>query len=291
MATHEEVISVPDFTSTDQHGEQTVALLSENTSGAEERSCSSCNFRNMQFTLDVDNHVYEFYNSKLISHSLYLPYRLVIACFSLGVLLTSAIRSQNLTWLVFLTHWTYLAETTYFVFSFFSELHSFSYPDSASLRWPARLKAMWILYYVSSVGSFAVTFVYYSLLFTGGKLQLVDTSLHLVNSLQMAVDTFISAIPVYASHFYIGMIYGIIYTIFNFFYWVSGNREGDDHVVYPILNWGERPLFCLFTIFISAVVIFPLGHAFHYGLYVLRERIVRYKSSTRNSQLPEKDDL
>eukprot|EP01135_Chromosphaera_perkinsii_P000614 Nk52_evm17s136 gene=Nk52_evmTU17s136 len=99
---------------------------------------------------------------------------------------------------------------------------------------------VWVFFYLSCTISLTITIAFWALLYEGGGLSAQDFNLHVLNSIIMIVDTLLfSRIVFRMMHVYIPVLYGFVYLVFIILYWSWGSREGNDHVVYDIVNWGD----------------------------------------------------
>ena len=105
----------------------------------------------------------------------------------------------------------------------------------------------------------------------------IDVVLHSVNSLLGLFDVFFSGTPVRILHALYIMIAGSVYAVFSVIYWAAGgtNTYNDEEYIYPILDYGDKPVMAALTLIFSIFVGVPLIQLLVYGCYKLREKLVR----------------
>ncbi|KAK7490565.1 hypothetical protein BaRGS_00018168 [Batillaria attramentaria] len=188
------------------------------------------------------------------------------------------------TWLVYLTHWTYLFLTANTVAQAAVVLHvTFGRPDLKDGRTPWYLKVAWVTYEIASVASMSVTILYFTLLFDG-TLTVVSTATHLLNSVYVILDVCVTAMPVRLLHVIYVSAYAFDYLIFSVIYWAAGGVNGDGQpYVYKTLYWA-KPWKAVFAGGGVVCVGVPLVHLLLWTLYMIRSAI--HRSSSRG-QLDE----
>lgn len=142
-------------------------------------------------------------------------------------------------------------------------------------------KVAWFFYIIASNNSFMVTVVYWSFLYTGFKIREPDVAFHLLNSVFMLTETFLSAVPVRLLHVVYAELYGVLYMIFTVVYWLSGGTNTDgDNFIYPILDYEDKPCDTAVLIIVYTLVGLPVSQLIIFGLFKLR----RYLQSLRSSR-------
>ena len=140
-------------------------------------------------------------------------------------------------------------------------------------------KVAWFFYIIASNNSLMVTILYWSLLYNGFKIREADVAFHLLNSIFMLFETFLSAVPVRLLHVVYAELYGVLYLIFTVLYWQSGgtNTNGD-HFIYPITDYDNKPYVAAVLIIVYALVGLPVSQLFNFGLFKLRSYLHRRSS-------------
>lgn len=244
--------------------------------------------RNMRLELKLSASSHpesEFTASEVItSRTAFLFYRSVQLIWITCVILIFFFRdSSKDIYLTYLTRWSLFLQLFYFLLAVVNTSIALLYPsnhsshgidqnqDKRALR---RLNAQWVFFYLSLVISLTVSILYFGLLFDG-SLSVSSTFEHLFNCLQMVVENLLSASPFQLTHVWVPMLFGAIYSIFNVVYWAAGDREDDDNVVYNVLNWESGAGKATLIVFLAIFVFIPICHLIHYGIFRLREKIIR----------------
>ena len=111
---------------------------------------------------------------------------------------------------------------------------------------------------------------------------------HAINYVLLLIDLFLNDIPIRFLHFIYPVGYGVVYVIFTVILWASDFVSA----VYPVLNWEQNPSIAAMWSLITVLVLFPVLHAFHFGLYHLRAWIARCcLHQTNRSQQPMDDQM
>lgn len=141
-------------------------------------------------------------------------------------------------------------------------------------------KVAWFFYIIAANNSLLVTVVYWSLLYTGYKIREADVAFHLLNSVFMLIETFVSGIPVHLVHVVYAVLYGSIYLVFTVVYWLNGgtNTSGDSYI-YPILDYKSKPYAATVLIILYGLVGLPAAQLFNFGLFRLRCYLQGLRSS------------
>ena len=88
---------------------------------------------------------------------------------------------------------------------------------------------------------------------------------HLINSVYVFTDVWITGVPFRILHFWHTEIYGIAYLIFSLIHWGAG---GDP--IYPVLDYSNDPTTAAICIVGLAFVGVPLFHMIMFGCFWLR---------------------
>ena len=147
----------------------------------------------------------------------------------------------------------------------------------------------WALFTVGAESAFAVSILYWILLYQGGPVSSMTLHTHLINGLAAILDVWVSGIPVSILHATYLMLFGLVFTVFTGIYYIaSGN------IIYEtILNYRESPgssvALALFVIFLFLPV---LHISCFYMLYLVRCKVVQWysgKDQDKNHRKKEHD--
>uniref|UniRef100_A0A2A4JV90 Protein rolling stone-like n=1 Tax=Heliothis virescens TaxID=7102 RepID=A0A2A4JV90_HELVI len=160
---------------------------------------------------------------------------------------------------IFMTRWGLYVNT---ITSFLACCVSLTELFRGSNTTPAVLvKAYWLCYNISSTLAFFITIFYYSFLTEvaaeGGYEvnPVVDLLLHGINSVLMFCLLITSRHPHRLMHFYIPLLFAIIYVIFSVIYYFAGGMSPiGTHWIYPQLDW-EKPGEAMILIVAVALVL------------------------------------
>ncbi|EDO45066.1 predicted protein [Nematostella vectensis] len=199
------------------------------------------------------------------------------------------------TWFIYLTDWTYTCVTVYFLAA--ATLSTTEYvkqrrqsdkyrplPDSDAeptdktatsgnsddvMYWYH--KALWVLYSMAADMAVVVTVSYWTLLYHGFKIYLLNVNVHLLNSVFMLAETMLCSIPIRLFHVVYPFCYGAVYILFTVVYWSLGGKNNDGQpYIYPVLDYTHALRLALGVAFGVPLVVLPLVHVFMYGIYRLR---------------------
>ncbi|XP_068759937.1 uncharacterized protein [Montipora capricornis] len=132
-------------------------------------------------------------------------------------------------------------------------------------------KVTWLLYSITSNNSILVTVVFWTLLYSGYEVGEPDIAFHLLNSVFMLIETFLSSIPVRLLHVVYAMLYGSLYCLFTVVYWLlGGTNDAGDSYIYPILDYSNDPRLAAILIVLYGFVGLPVAQLIHFGLFKLR---------------------
>jgi hypothetical protein len=180
-----------------------------------------------------------------------------------------------------------IASTVYFFISYFrpkwiksripqySQLQpreSFFQQDNT----PWYLKICWFLYVLGVTPSLPIVFVYW--VFVGSDVMVTPENVHLhgLNFVFALIDILISRVPIQLFHFYILMLFGLVYSVFLVIFYAAGGMNPNDggNYVYKFVDFGTNPGLavgiCIALIFIGAIV-----HTIYFGIAQLRDMIAK----------------
>lgn len=131
-------------------------------------------------------------------------------------------------------------------------------------------KVTWLLYAIAANNSILITVVFWTLLYNGYGVGELDIAFHLLNSVFMLVETFLSSIPVQLLHVVYAMLYASAYCLFTVLYWfLGGTGEFGERYIYPILDY-SKPGEAVVMIVLYGFVGLPVTQLIHFGLFKLR---------------------
>ena len=141
---------------------------------------------------------------------------------------------------------------------------------------PWYLKIAWMLYVFGVVPSLPIVFVYW--VFVGNNVTVTAENVHLhgLNFLFALLDILISRVPIQLFHFYLIMLFGVVYTVFQAIFFAAGGTNPNDggNYVYQFIDFGTSPGsavgFCLLLIFVGAVI-----HMMFFGIAQARDQIAK----------------
>ncbi|XP_033746398.1 uncharacterized protein LOC117331675 [Pecten maximus] len=173
------------------------------------------------------------------------------------------------SWLVYLTNWSYTLITVHSFIDFIiaSYTHFYKY-DKTEKEMPWYMKVNWVIFNTMNTSAILLTLTYWVLL--AKSFAATSINKHGINALYVILCVSFTAKPIKFQHFYIPVIYNLIYIIFCTIYQIISG-----HVVYSFLNWGEKPVSSLVLSLGYVFVCCPIMHMLIYGLYRLRLRIAR----------------
>ena len=202
-------------------------------------------------------------------------------------------------WFIYLTDWGFAFLTAYLLWAACVLIYHAVNGDlvedeeekakkDAPLLWFHRVE--WLLFNLGVTISFLVSILYWCLLFPGkddvdsSKNETrtdvsteIDVVMHTVNSIISLADVFLSGIPVRILHAIYPMISGLIYAVFTVIYWAADgtNSYNGEPYIYPVIDYGGKPIVASLTVTMSVFVAVPLAHLLVYGCYRLREKVGR----------------
>ncbi len=126
-----------------------------------------------------------------------------------------------------------------------------------------------------------ITTIYWPVLFDDkGKTALeltIEFQVHLVGTILLFIDLCVSAFTMRFLHFVFPLLYGAMYVIFSLVYYAAGGvTASGSTAIYPILDWGNKPLETVGIVALAGVLGL-IGYSLFYGVYRLRVKIfVKY---------------
>lgn len=141
---------------------------------------------------------------------------------------------------------------------------------TASNSPPWYLCLVWVLFSAASSSAVVVSAVFYVALLPqlqgADGLSLENLQVHLLNSVLVLLEHWVTGVPYRLLHVVYPLIYGVIYALFSVVYWAIDHG----HVIYPdILDW-NKPGPTVGYVLLIGVVLIPLVHGLFFSLYKLR---------------------
>ena len=131
-------------------------------------------------------------------------------------------------------------------------------------------KGLWVIFNIAANVAIVITLLYWTLIF-GGKINGLDISTHLINSVLILIDLMLSAAPVRILHVVYPWILGFLYAMLTVIFWaVKGTNALDEPYIYSDIDYNNTPAVSSGIIVGSVLVGQPLVQAILFGLYKLR---------------------
>ncbi|XP_072179708.1 protein rolling stone-like [Diadema setosum] len=242
----------------------------------------------------------------------FILYRAAIAIYQLTFLILTLVLwgvepfyrpvDSKAKWLIFVSNWTYLFVTAYFILAIVTSIYwhctrrgrgdqvagnEVAIPDSndntrlepqseesgtPSTPWYFKVQRYLQVYACSA--SVFVTILYWVLEFDPAtdSVQVFSLHVHGVAAFLMIMDTLLVATPIRLLHMIYVMITAFVYFCFTAVYNAAGgtNPSGESHIYSGFLDWGKAPgtsaIVGALTVFVAA----PVIHLVFYALYRLR---------------------
>lgn len=157
-----------------------------------------------------------------------------------------------------------------------------------SLSVPLRdaLVLQWFLHSLMGCLSFSVSFLYWTILYPFNPYSIttfnININIHAINSIQTAMDLFLSCTPVHLTHLYSAVLAGALYVIFAVVYWLLGGTNIlDEPYIYSILDFSRCPLVATLCILGVCLVCLPFCHFVLWNLQLLREWMASREKARR----------
>lgn len=245
-------------------------------------------FRRKRFGFnDVqDQQIYSVQLLCIPSHFI-LIYRFIISLFFVGNLILSIVISDRFKWLIFLTSWSWLLCTVYYVVITAVSLYywlKLRHQDPNDVVMPAGVRVLtWVLFDMSLGISLLVTLMFWGFVVRPGNFRTPMTSYlsiseHMANLVLLCIDFFFHRIPVRIFHSIYPIVFGFIYLLFSAIYYVVTKD-----VIYGILNWGKHvDSAILYTLVSLSFMI--VGHIVFYFLHRLKLRFCLDRSRDENDE-------
>lgn len=215
------------------------------------------------------------------SPSLYAVYRVTIATFFVVTAVISFVTYVRYAlWFIFLTHWSYTIIAVNAVLQavcvvrHYIDVHRKAV-GVTSLQMSPVFKVIWVLQTIGFTTAPVVTSIYWVVIYSGIDVDLDNVNKHIINSVYVFVDVFVTGIPVRLVHFLYSLAFGTVYIVFTLVYWAAGGRNvHGDPFIYSILDYSNDPSTAV-TWLLVVYVFLAAVHCATYALYRLRVLLVR----------------
>ena len=137
-------------------------------------------------------------------------------------------------------------------------------------------KASWALYNLAANNAVAVTAAYWSLLYGGWKLDGLDITTHVLNTVFMVVETLASSVPVHLLHVTHSMLFMSLYILFSVIYWLKGgtNAFGLPYI-YFTMDYGGNPRLAVGMVLGWVLIGQPLVQLILFFVYKMRVMVFK----------------
>lgn len=189
--------------------------------------------------------------------TLYLLYRwLVAVVFVCGILASwidlgrnprrGQTTSHYLKWPIYLTNWGFTLCTLQAILSTVHVTKHYAkvrrmHPDKVEMKkMKISFNIYWILHSMAVISAIVITTVYWAAVYNPktDRIDGVNLTTHLFNSVLMMLDLWIVAHPFKLLHCYYWFILGSFYTMFSYAYFNLGGTDRKGHVyIYRIVDW------------------------------------------------------
>ncbi|XP_016413517.1 protein rolling stone-like [Sinocyclocheilus rhinocerous] len=233
---------------------------------------------------------------------LWLLYRCFMLLYTFSWFIYTALLFNTPKFLIFLSHISYCLMVIYYLVSLcnlawaFLEIRCSSHrmkrgvssecETLLSLPVPltAALCLQWLLHSLMGCFSLTVSFLYWTIIhpFDQHSFTAFNINIHVINSIQTAVDLLLSSTPVHLTHFFYAVLGGALYVMFAVVYWLmAGTNMFGQPYIYSILDFSGHPLVATLCILGVCLLCLPSCHFVLWNLQLLRERMVSREKARR----------
>ncbi|KAK6176790.1 hypothetical protein SNE40_015022 [Patella caerulea] len=128
---------------------------------------------------------------------------------------------------------------------------------------------VWTMYNAASTGALVVTIIFWTSMYpsisSDGPIENINLQVHLINSLIIFIEHFVTAVPLRILHFSYPFAYLLLYTIFSATFWAGDHSR----VIYGILDW-NKPGLATGMVFLVGLIVVPALHFLFYLIYKFR---------------------
>jgi hypothetical protein len=153
-----------------------------------------------------------------------------------------------------------------------------------TLRWYEFIH--WALFLVGSEVAVCITLLYWPIFssYLDPRVLLAYSNIfvHLINSIVVIIELWITRLPIRVYHVIYIMCGSCVYLLFTGLYFAGGGGNPYDNgtYIYPVLDYGNDPGLAVGLGISSIFVLAPLVHLMFYGVYILREVLLMLVYST-----------
>ena len=138
-------------------------------------------------------------------------------------------------------------------------------------------KIQWIFFTLGAEQAFAVSILYWTIIYSGYRVTSVNINNHTINSVGSLIDVFFSGISVRILHVIYLLMLASAYAVFSGVYYAcSGTNLKGDPYIYNILDYDESPGAATGWVLGIVFVFVPLLHLAMFGLFSVRFWITYY---------------
>lgn len=239
---------------------------------------------------------------------MYLCYRWVVMLYFLIWLIITIFQATKFIkfkYLIFLTHWSFIAWNSYLVFSAITttmavcqeerkqELeddhsnHDFTSAEKSTscsgrevgqTALTTRFKIQWVLFMIGGEYAVTISVLYWSLFYSPNSEQnlysLDSLHVHLINGIFAIIEVWISGIPVRLYHAVYSIAFGFVYILFTVVYYAAEGRDPNgNRFIYPFLDYGCHPRAAVVVALTCAVLFVGSMHLVFFLQYMVRQSI------------------
>lgn len=226
----------------------------------------------------------------------YLAFRWVLALYHTGWLIylflneggVSSPFAENFYFFIYLTDWSYMMLTLLnivWAVNVTRALVKYRKEGYVATGMGFGLKFQWTVQNSIFMPAFVVTIIYWVALYAPGEgISPSNAEAHIMNSVFVLLDLFVSACPVRLLHVFQPVLYLAIYVLFSVIYYVAGGTTSDgSHYIYSVLDW-EKPGYTVAFLAIALVGSLFL-HVLVWVIFLVREKL--YSCSVRDGTAGE----
>lgn len=235
--------------------------------------------------------------SDLITWPWFASIRVMLCLFMFAIFLWSlismAMKDQGVFYMYYLTNWTVLVVTFYFLVATFNTFYIRKAKPSDSFPW--YVKMQWWMFDLAFTSSLMVVILFWTGVYNPGMtLSPINFFVHGVNFVLMFIELFFCAIPVKLLHFYKLFTYGLSYVIFTII-WTNLGLTGPsgNSYMYPVIfdfSQDDKTVPIVFAI-LNLFVFIPFIQTLMWSFVLLRDWGTGNKVRSTLQQASELDIL
>lgn len=227
----------------------------------------------------------------------------------LAITILHAVDFIKFKYLIFLTHWGFIAWNSYLILSTITATSTFyqdkwvssaksseksdsngghaDRPTHSCCREKLGLplspltlayKVQWVLFLIGGELAVVITILYWVFYSDSDPEQnlysLDSLNLHMINGIFAVVDLWLSGVPVRVYHVVYSIGFGWAYVVFTALYYAAGGRDPEgNRFIYPFLDYGSNPRAAVVLAISCAVLFVGSIHFIFFLNYVVRQYI------------------